>query len=204
MKKLILFSLLASFGYVGFGATVTITNSGNTFSSSTVTIALGDIVDFSIGNIHNAVEVSQATWNDNGNTPLSGGFSLGFGGGIVPAEKLTVGTHYYVCSPHAEFGMKGTIIVLNTTGLAEKQAADGIFIFPNPSKGNFNLEISASLASKKYDLGIYNAQGKKVYSKSDIQQQNTTNIEISDLPKGTYFVRVYGRKENIYKKIVVQ
>jgi plastocyanin len=204
MKKSILLLLLASSGIAGFSATFTINNSGIAFTPDAITINVGDNVNFSIGNSHNAVEVSQETWNSNGNTPLSGGFELSFGGGTVPSDKLTAGIHYYVCTPHAEFGMKGTITVLNTTGIAENKFINEISIYPNPSNGNFQLKLDNSHSAKEYDLGIYTLKGQKVYAKSGMQQQNSTNIEISDLPKGVYIVRLYGSKENIYRKIVVQ
>ncbi len=90
----------------------TITSSGLTFSPSSVTIASGDSVNFSISGSHNVLEVSFATWTTGGTTPLVGGFSRPFGGGLLtPATGLTVGTHYYVCTPHASSGMKGIIIV---------------------------------------------------------------------------------------------
>lgn len=204
MKKSILLLLLVLFGYGGFSATVTITNSGTTFSPGTITINLGDDVNFSISNTHNAVEVSQATYNANGTTPLSGGFSVPFGGGTVPADKLTPGIHYYVCTPHAGFGMKGTITVLDLTEIADNTTKSGISIFPNPSNGSFQLKLDNSLSAKKYDLGIYSLKGEKVYAQPNIQQKNLTDIEISDLPKGVYIVRLYGSKENYYRKIVIQ
>lgn len=204
MKKILLFIVLASSGFAGFSSTFTVSNSGTSFTPGTITIALGDLVNFSLGISHDAIEVSQATWNANGNTPLSGGFSLPFGGGSVPLDKLTAGTHYYVCSPHASIGMKGKIIVLVSTGIADNTLQDDVSIFPNPSNGNFQLQINNTQSAKKMDLGIYTVKGEKVYSKSDLQQQNTTSIEIPDLPKGVYIVRLYGRKENYIRKIVVQ
>jgi plastocyanin len=86
----------------------TVTNAGFSFSPSLLTINAGDTVRFQLDTIHNAVEVSQATWNANGNTP-NGGFSVGFGGGDV--LFTTPGTYYYVCQPHAGSGMKGRIVV---------------------------------------------------------------------------------------------
>jgi len=204
MKKSLLFILLASFGYAGFSATFTISNSGTSFTNAAITIADSDIVNFSIGANHNAVEVSEVTWTAKGNTPLAGGFSLPFGGGTVPADKLTPGIHYYVCTPHAAIGMRGTITVLNPTGIAENKLKDGISIYPNPSSGSFQLKLDNSFATKNYDLGIYTLKGEKVYAQPDIQQQNSSNIEISDLPKGVYIVRINGKKENYYRKIVVQ
>lgn len=95
-----------------FAATSTITASGFTFSPASITIANGDSVNFSIASSHNVVEVSFATWSASGSTPLVGGFSLPYGGGLLTSSTgLTLGTHYYVCTPHAGMGMKGIIIV---------------------------------------------------------------------------------------------
>jgi plastocyanin len=204
MKKILLFIVLASYGFAGFSSTFTISNSGTTFTPETIIVKLGDIVDFNIAGIHNAVEVSQTTWNANGNSPLSGGFSVPFGGGSVPADKLTLGIHYYVCTSHAAFGMKGTITVLDPTGIADNTVEPEVTIFPNPSNGNFRLQVKKSQSAKKFDLGIYTMKGEKVYSKTDLQQQNANNIEIPDLPKGVYILRLYGVKGNYTRKIVVQ
>ena len=75
-----------------------------------LTIAVGDTVEFQLGGSHNAVEISEETYNSEGTTPLSGGFMVGFG----ETAQVTfdqAGTHYYVCTPHATFGMFGTITV---------------------------------------------------------------------------------------------
>ncbi len=98
-----------------FATTHTITNSGNTYTPNNLTIIEGDDILFSIASNHNAVQVSQTTYNANGNTAMPGGFSVPFGGGTVTASALPVGTYYYVCSPHASLGMKGTITVLPNT-----------------------------------------------------------------------------------------
>lgn len=103
---MVLFIVLGSFC---FGATHTVTAPGLTFSPSTLTIITGDTVVFDLSAMHNAVEVSQATWNADNVTPLPGGFAVDFGGGTVVLTDI--GTHYYVCQAHASFGMKGTITV---------------------------------------------------------------------------------------------
>src|ERR1035437_6539811 len=121
MKKTLLIAF-AIYSGVALCNTVTIVNSGSTFSPATVTITVGDTVKFTLASIHDAVEVSQATWNANGTTALSGGFSTPFGGGLVLPAQLTVGTHWYVCSPHAaSMHMKGVIIVKNAAGIQENK-----------------------------------------------------------------------------------
>lgn len=119
----------------------TITTPGFNFSPSTLTIALGDTIDFSIASAHNVLEVSQATWNANGNTPLPGGFSLPFGGGTLILQSS--GTYYYVCEPHAGGGMKGTITVMDfsiQTGslAASSYCAGAALVVPFTATGTFN------------------------------------------------------------------
>lgn len=89
--------------------THTVTDQGFTFSPAELTIAAGDTVQWQLANIHNVVEVTEATWNANGTTPKPEGFSTQLGGGSVTFD--TPGTYFYVCSPHAFQGMKGKVIV---------------------------------------------------------------------------------------------
>ena len=80
------------------------------FTPEDLTIAVGDCVNFVMSNTHNAVEVSQETYESRGITPLDDGFEVDYG------ETLEVyfgeaGSHYYVCQPHAGMEMIGTITV---------------------------------------------------------------------------------------------
>ncbi|MBU46663.1 MAG: hypothetical protein CMD28_04455, partial [Flavobacteriales bacterium] len=87
----------------------TITTIGMSFSPDTIVCDVGDTISFILGGSHNAVEVSDSTWLAGGNTPLSGGFSFGYGtaGMYIPDDCHTF---YYVCQPHSQAGMKGVII----------------------------------------------------------------------------------------------
>jgi len=85
----------------------TIINLGTSFFPDTLFIDPGDTVRFVLESIHNAVEVSQATWLANGITS-NGGFAVPFGGGNTVVSAL--GIHYYVCQAHASMGMKGIIV----------------------------------------------------------------------------------------------
>ena len=112
-NKILLTLLLIKLNLIGFSTVWPVFNIGNTFSSATITINFGDTVNFLISGSHDAREVSLMTWNANGNTALFGGFQTNFGGGMVYPTQLGVGSHYYVCTPHASMGMKGIIIVQN-------------------------------------------------------------------------------------------
>lgn len=85
-------------------------NQGFTFTPNDITVSVGDTVTFSIGGSHDVVQVTMAEWESNGNTPISNGFSTPFGGGNVVFN--TIGTFYYVCTPHASLSMKGIVRVV--------------------------------------------------------------------------------------------
>mgnify|MGYP002852905079 CR=1 FL=1 len=80
------------------------------FTPENLTIDTGDCVNFEMSSHHNAVEVSQATYDNGGNTALENGFSVNFG--ETKRIKFDApGMHYYVCIPHASADMFGTISV---------------------------------------------------------------------------------------------
>jgi hypothetical protein len=117
-----------------------------------------------IASIHTVVEVSQATWNSNGDTQLPGGFSRGSGGGIVVITST--GDHYYVCGVHNLSGMKGRITVNPATGVGPNTDPTPVSFslaqnYPNPF--NPSTEIGFSLARTSYtEIAIYDALGRLV------------------------------------------
>ncbi len=182
LSILLLFSIFISAPV--FSSTTTITATGLSFVPTPITIVSGDTVNFSIGGSHNVVEVSFSTWSVNGNTPLVGGFNLPFGGGILTsATGLSVGTHYYVCSPHASSGMKGIINVgaagpspylFSTVGVAVCENFDGFTaagFSPSPIAGQLN---SNSWALTGFSDGILAFGGTRTTASTDYTRGTTT------------------------------
>jgi plastocyanin len=194
MKVRLLSLLMFLFGTPGFCTTWIITNTGFTFTPATITITLGDDVNFTLDAIHNAVEVSLSTWNINGNTPLAGGFQTPTGGGLVQTSQLGVGTHYYVCSPHASLGMKGTIIVQSTTGITDTQLQQDFSVYPNPSLDLITIKAGENLIGSQYY--ITDLAGRQIFNGKFIEE--TTPLDVSQLKNGIYLIQVAGqRRQNI-------
>ncbi len=162
---------------------VPVSNIGQTFSPSAIIISFGDSVNFSLGLAHNVVEVSQSTWNANGNTPLPGGFSLPFGGGLLIPAQLPVGLHYYVCDPHADDGMKGTITVQSATGITNiSESSSFIKLSPVPAASKIFI------AAPGVDLiDMHNLIGKKIGTIRMKHENQPKELNISELENGIYF-----------------
>lgn len=194
MKKLT-FALIFLFSFPGlsYSVTHTITNVGTTFSPNTITINLGDTVIFALSSLHNAVEVNQTTWNANGTTS-NGGFSLGFGGGTIVLQ--TTGTYYYVCTVHASLGMKGIIIVNQTTDMNSIETVTPqefrlMQNFPNP----FNPQTEINFQLNRADhvsLKIYNLLGAEITTLIDGEVsagEHRVEWNAANLPSGIYFYK---------------
>lgn len=191
------------------GASVTIINSGFTFSPDLVNINIGDTVNFQLASIHDVVEVNEVTWNANGNSPIDGGFSLPLGGGQLTG--LSAGTHFYVCGPHASLGMKGKIIVSESSGISENQTGIKKFsIYPNPTNGKFTLQFKGPDGTagswKKNDpeagIQVYNILGEKVADLSDLVSNSSGEVDLSYIPDGIYFIRLKDSKSTYTEKLI--
>jgi plastocyanin len=205
MKTFTICLVLLCCGFTALATTWTITNSGFGFSPMTLTIAQGDTVIFDIEGIHNAVEVSQATYNANGTSPLSGGFEVSFGGGTVFPGDLSAGTHFYVCQPHASGGMKGTIIVTQTTATESASLPEGITIFPNPSQnGIFQLKMDGLEYVKNMDIEIFDPKGIKIYDRKRLATGATHELDLSEANSGIYLIKMYGDSRIYSAKLVVR
>lgn len=198
MRNLIWFLLLVTSISISFSTTHTVTNSGFAFSPSSLTINLGDTVSFVLASSHDAVEVSQTTWNANGNTS-NGGFSTPFGGGKVIIQ--TVGTKYYVCSPHATFGMKGTITVNTATEVSDNKNTNVLSFnlfqnYPNPFNPITTIRYVLPQTSH-VTLKIYNVIGQVVTTLVDgVELAGYKSVEwnASHAPSGVYTFRIQARQ----------
>jgi len=201
MKKILFSLVLSILGMLSYGTLWTITNSGFTFSPATLTITTGDSVNFSLAAMHDAVEVDQATWDANGATPLSGGFSTPLGGGLVLPNKLTAGTHYYVCSVHVgTSGMKGIITVQNPTNIVLHERGYSISFYPNPIKSIlfFNINMPENQITR---LKILNSAGQEAI---EMQIKNGANdIDLGKLNSGYYFVILTSGNRQLYNTKII-
>ncbi|MEI6851432.1 MAG: T9SS type A sorting domain-containing protein [Bacteroidota bacterium] len=198
MKTKILISLIILVvSYNTYATKWTVVSSGFTFSPATLTITQGDSVVFSLASIHDVLEVSLTTWTANGATGLAGGFSAPFAGGLVLPAKLTSGTHYYVCEPHASMGMKGKIIVNLATGIENESPKFSFTIYPNPTHDLLYVTANTELSGQPYR--IYDLQGHKVLDGT--LTEGTTSIDISRFAEGFYLFQFGDVKKNTIKFI---
>jgi len=199
MKKILISLAFTLFSGAAFCTIVTVTTPGYSFSPATITINQGDTVNFSIASIHDVVEVSQPTYAANGNTPISGGFSTPYGGGMVFSGPLAVGTHWYVCEPHAYMGMKGRIIIQSATGIAQNNLSENISIYPAFA----TTEVRVKVAGETRGIVELSGIDGQVIDKVEVNADGNL-FYLGDKPSGVYFITVTDENGNKGVKRVVK
>ena len=77
---------------------------------------------------------------------------------------------------------------------------EDINIFPNPSNGNFIIELKG-LRNSKGDLEILNNLGQAIYKLNTIQEINV--IDLNTFSKGIYFIKISMEDYSFHKKIII-
>lgn len=102
-----------------------------------------------------------------------------------------------------------TDIAIDNLSLFNDQTATGIDIpntnelkiYPNPNKGVFFVQLGDSY-SINTKIVIYNSLGVQVYE--TLAQENKTEIDLSDMKRGIYFIRVTDGNQTRTQKIIKQ
>ena len=84
---------------------------------------------------------------------------------------------------------------LKYTSEAENIAIDKIKIYPNPTKGLFNIECQL-----EYNYSIYDYIGKEIISGK--KEGNTQLIDLSNCKSGIYLIKLFNNQEQFIIKII--
>lgn len=88
-----------------------------------------------------------------------------------------------------------TNLKMSTTGITST-LQNTIKIFPNPTKGIFNIESFTEIINVR----VFNTFGDEVYRNEMVK---LARIDFSSQPKGLYFVRIENGNEIIFEKLVI-
>ncbi len=106
-----------------------------------------------------------------------------------------------------------TVVISITTspcGITGQKELDGrdndISIYPNPSTGLFTILYSSLISQRNIALKIYSIEGKLVHSKDLVSANNKIShlVDLADMKRGIYFLKLVTDGEVVTKKIIVQ
>lgn len=123
-------------------------------------------------------------------------------GSIIQSTQVSSNGWYSVTVSNNKFILTDSIYVLLKTDVQIVSSEKNIFLFPNPTNGQFTIELDKEQPIEK--LEILSILGENIYPQIANSKLMNLTIDISDSPNGIYFVKIY-LKENIYlEKIIKQ
>jgi len=95
----------------------------------------------------------------------------------------------------------GGTINVNYTGVNEVNADKFVSVYPNPSNGKFDVELS-NTSSTGITIHVLDINGKTILNQT--MNSSRESIDISDFAKGVYILNISGNDFNANKKLVVE
>ena len=90
--------------------------------------------------------------------------------------------------------------VINGTLSGQNFEVQNIILYPNPSKGIFNLATGTNDITV---IEVYDVTGKIVWSKKDFEVSNSEiQLDLSAVSQGVYFVKISANNQSIVKRII--
>lgn len=99
-----------------------------------------------------------------------------------------------------------SIIDYGLTAINHNRTQDiSISIFPNPSNGNFEINIPSKIAANYY-LKIYNLTGQTILEDAILAHQgiNTKSINLTGIEKGMYLLNMVSDNATYTQRIIIQ
>jgi len=165
----------------------------------------------------------QLTWTDNSNNEDGFEIERGTDGvsfssiGTVNADVTVFDdlglnpntTYYYRVSAYNTVGSSATSNVVQiltevTVGIADSQAT-GTAVYPNPSNGEFTLNLGSQLQKGNVTMDIFSVAGARVHS-AQLQHNGASTIHTlqTSLTPGIYQVRISNNQSMLHTKLVIR
>ena len=137
--------------------------------------------------------------NDAGSTETFDSGTLTGNGMTYSYTFLLEGTNPYFCGIHGAPSMSGTITVDAPLGIEDFKNNITFNISPNPVNSILNIQLSKNIVDG--NVTIFDILGKQILVKR-LNQNNLTQINVSNLSKGMYLVKVSSRNNTQTKRFI--
>lgn len=181
--------------------TYTYTDANNCSGTASSTFTLNAAPNATLGTFED-VCLQAASFGLTGGLPAGGTYSgTGVSGGNFDPATAGVGSKiitYTVTANGCSDAVTQTIVVEDCAGLEE--AADfGLEIYPNPASSVVMIKTG-----KDVTFSMISEDGKMVYPLSSLSMNSETQLEVSHLAKGVYFLRFNNAQGTLVQKVIVK
>jgi len=91
-------------------------------------------------------------------------------------------------------------------GVGQLSYMEHLSVYPNPTTGKFTVEFTSNRVIKDFKISVSNVTGQEVLRKeySNTSGQFSTDFDMSDAPRGVYFLELMADGERRIQKLIVR
>lgn len=152
----------------------------------------------------NNITVTNTTIGNGASAEFRAGVNIIFGDGFIAEEgsyMLAIITDVYCTLPPAMLASEEVIVPQNQAGVLEAETS--FKVYPNPTSGDFTLELNGFDLSSKISVEIYNMMGERLLQQ-EIFGSQAYRFDMSQMPKGMYILRLLNGDKAEMQKIIKQ
>jgi len=187
--KLLFFTLLTNYA---ISQTTHELNWGMSSTNQQITIDVGDSVTWTWGNGTHNLRSTGGVEN------FDSGYFTGPGAQFTYTFTMP-GITTYICDPHPN-SMYGAVTVLGTASTNEINNFE-FEIYPNPVIDIVNLTFENNFENM-IKVEIYDALGRLSFTQNKFSTQNKLSLNISELERGIYIMKLYNNNKISVKRII--
>jgi plastocyanin len=187
--KLLLFALFTNYA---ISQTNHDLNWGMSSTNQQITIDVGDSVTWTWGNGTHNLRSTGGVEN------FDSGYFTGPGAQFTYTFTMP-GITTYICDPHPN-SMYGAVTVLGTASTNEINNFE-FEIYPNPVIDIVNLSFENNFENM-FKVEIYDALGRLSFSQNKFSTGNKLSLNISELERGIYILKLYNNNKISVKRII--
>jgi plastocyanin len=113
------------------------------------------------------------------------------------------GTYTILCSAGEIAASAYAVVIDSTVSVSEYPAMHEAEIYPNPSGGQINISLGKELQSHS-TLIFIDARGNIIYQQALAPGKIKYSIRPPHLPRGFYFIKIRGKSEIFWGKVIIQ
>lgn len=119
-------------------------------------------------------------------------------GGFFTSPSISIGSNTLVTNGNADM-MLAKINSSNGIADFENKKAGKMLLYPNPTTGKFYISVTAR--TQESVLEVFSSNG--ILNKSIDLNSDTVEIDLSDFPKGLYFIRYRTKNFSMIEKVIL-
>ena len=137
-------------------------------------------------------------------SPLLGSFTGNGNPGVINSTggSITIRQKTNIWATDPGFALTWSCFLINVPELSTK--SDNYIVYPNPTSEIINIKSLNIKQGSIKEMKLFNAVGQAVMTYKPLQKKSLLQINVSQLPKGLYFLSILSDQGLISKKINIQ